>query len=131
MSMIRNRDIENYLIYLLEIKSICVYACISKKFHEFMTTHLLYKTLMIYKKCNKKYNNNKILIWASVNGHLEVVKYLVYLGTNIRAKDDYVVRWASKNGRLEVVKHLVSLGANIRARDDYAVKWASENGCLG
>ena len=68
MSIIRNRDIESYLIYLLEIKSIFVYACISKNFHEFITVHSLYKALAIYKKCNEKYHHDKILFWASTNG---------------------------------------------------------------
>ena len=98
MSIIRNRDIENYLIYLLEIKSIFVYAGVSKNFHNFITVHSLYKTLAIYKKCNEKYHHDKILFWASTDGYLEVVKYLVSLGTNIKAENDYVVIWASENG---------------------------------
>ena len=61
--------------------------------------------------------------YASLNGHLEVVKYLVSLGGNIRAQNNQAFRRATRNGHVEVVKYLVSLGGNIRA-DGYTVRLA-------
>ena len=72
--------------------------------------------------------NDQPLIWASRNGHLDIVKYLVGKGANIHADDDEALRLASHYGHLEVVKYLVEKGANIRARDDYALKYARRNG---
>ena len=76
------------------------------------------------------------LIYASVNGRLEVVKYLVSQGANIDGKDNddwTALIWASQNGRLEVVKYLASQGAKINAKDDddwTALMRASQNGHL-
>jgi ankyrin repeat protein len=60
------------------------------------------------------------LSYASQNGHLEVVKYLVEQGANIHAKDDLALREASLNGHLEIVKYLVEKEANIHAENDAA-----------
>ncbi len=68
--------------------------------------------------------------WASVKGHLEVVKFLVLEGADIHAENDESVIWASSNGHLEVVKFLVSEGADVNAENDWAVIWASSNGHL-
>ena len=49
------------------------------------------------------------LIQASINGHLETVKYLCQNGANVNEKDDYgytPLICASKNGHLEIVKYL-------------------------
>ena len=73
---------------------------------------------------------NKALLWASENGHLEVVKFLESKGADIRADNDCAIRWASFNDHLEVVKFLESKGADIRAYDDYAINWASFGGHL-
>ncbi len=75
--------------------------------------------------------NDYALIWASKNGHLDIVKYLISAGANIHAYNDYALRMASLNGHLEVVKYLVELkpdGANIHASDDYALRLASRYG---
>ena len=91
----------------------------------------------LYKEGNlKKHitdeNKYDVLSWASISGHLELVKYLVEkCGTDIRANDDYAVKWASENGHLEMVKYLVEkCGADVRSDNDCAVRWASGNGHL-
>ena len=40
-------------------------------------------------------------------------EYLVSVGADVRVHDDEAVRWASLNGHLEIVKYLVSLGAQL------------------
>ena len=75
-------------------------------------------------------DNDSAVIWASISGHLEVVKYLVSIGADIHAHDDFAVRYASRLGHLEFVKYLVSVGANIHVFNDEAVRDASENGHL-
>ena len=67
-----------------------------------------------------------ILQYASIYGHLDIVKYLVEHGSNIHANNDYALRWASYNGYLDVVKYLVEHGANIHAKNDEALRDADE-----
>jgi ankyrin repeat protein len=73
-------------------------------------------------------NNNYAVQVASMNGHLEVVKYLVSQGADVTA-DTYAVRWAvqvaSANGHLEVVKYLVSQGAPTTAISEKALEYLS------
>ena len=52
---------------------------------------------------------------ASVNGHLDVVKYLHSNGADITADNNYAIGLASENGHLEVVKYLHENGADIAA----------------
>ena len=73
---------------------------------------------------------NKRLIWASTNGHLEIVRLLLDRGAYVQAMDDYALRWASINGHLEVVRLLLDKGADVHADDDDALRWASINGHL-
>jgi ankyrin repeat protein len=80
--------------------------------------------LNIFKK--SKRNINELLFNASLDGSLEVVKYLVEQGADIHDNNDLVLIWA--RGHLEVVKYLVEQGADIHAKNDAALKWASENG---
>ena len=100
-------------------------------------------------------HNDNAVIYASKNGHLDVVKYLVSMGANIRNADyavisasmgghldvvkylvslgadkDCAVEWASMGGHLDVVKYLVSMRANIHADNNCAVRYASANGHL-
>jgi ankyrin repeat protein len=79
-----------------------------------------------------RFNNNNALVYASWNGHLEVVKYLVEeAGANVHVDNDRVLRWASCYGNLDVVRYLVEeTGADIHAVNDYALERASYNGHL-
>lgn len=75
-------------------------------------------------------NANDALRWATVNGDLEVAKYLVALGADVTAYDNLAVCNSSYFGHLEMVKYLVSQGADVTARKNYALRWASANGDL-
>ena len=52
------------------------------------------------------------VIWASRNGHLDVVKFLVSVGSDIHAMDSEAIIYTSSNGHLDVVKFLCSKGVN-------------------
>jgi ankyrin repeat protein len=54
---------------------------------------------------------NEELLWASMYGHLEVVKLLIENGADVRAKDGVALRLASRYGHLEVVRLLIENGA--------------------
>ena len=73
---------------------------------------------------------NEALRFASLNGHLDIIKFLVSEGANIHTNNDYPLRWASRFGHLDIVKFLVSKGANIHVLYDWALRWASANGHL-
>ena len=75
------------------------------------------------------------LIWASLFGHVEIVKELIKAGANVNLQDKYgetALMWASQNGHVEVVKELIdTVGANVELRDkngDTALMWASHGG---
>src|SRR6056297_2162609 len=82
--------------------------------------------------------DNKALIWASDNGHIEVVKYLceTYGLTieDIRSLDNEALRRASEEGHIEVVKYLYETYLltfeDIRSRYNNALRWASQYGHL-
>lgn len=55
------------------------------------------------------------LIWASVMGHLRVVKFLVESGAHLEDRDQYdqtALFAAAKRGHADVVKYLLAQGAN-------------------
>jgi len=67
-------------------------------------------------------DKNTALIWASQNGHLEVVKLLVVYRANVNEKDkngNSSLLSASLNGHLEVVKFLLANGANLNDKGKY------------
>ena len=74
--------------------------------------------------------NNSAIFYASVRGHLEVVKYLVGIGADFQANYNEAVRMASAFGHLEVVKYLVEMGADFQDLGNCAVRFASLNGHL-
>ncbi len=55
--------------------------------------------------------NSKILIAASEDGNLDVVKYLVSQGADIHADKDWALGLAAENGHLAIVKYLKLQGA--------------------
>lgn len=71
------------------------------------------------------------LISASLNGNLDVVKFLLDKGVDIHTQNDEALLSACYDGNLETVKLLLKYGANIHARDRdglNAVNIAYENG---
>ena len=74
------------------------------------------------------------LIYASVNGSLDIVKNLIKQGADINAQDDYdgtALMYASIEGYLEIVKYLIDNGADVNTQDDYgetALMYASRRG---
>jgi ankyrin repeat protein len=60
------------------------------------------------------------LIYASENGHLNVVKFLVDKGANIHTQEEKPLILACQDGYIDVVKFLVDKGANIHSRNEYA-----------
>ncbi|EAY12363.1 hypothetical protein TVAG_245950 [Trichomonas vaginalis G3] len=66
-----------------------------------------------------KFGSNS-LIFASENGHLEIVKYLISVGADKDAKneDGYTpLMYASYFGKIGLVQYLISVGANKEAKD--------------
>ena len=62
---------------------------------------------------------------ASLNGYLDIVKYLVEHGADPDLGDDETpVVLASSEGHLPIVKYLVEHGVDIHAGDDAALKFA-------
>jgi ankyrin repeat protein len=64
-------------------------------------------------------------IWASRNGHVEVLKLLLDHGANVHAISDWTLRWASQNGHVDVVKLLLDHGADVHADNDCAIRWTT------
>jgi hypothetical protein len=73
-------------------------------------------------------DNDKILQYAAIGGHLDIVHLLADNGANIHANDDAAFRKAAGHGHLEVVQYLVKRGANISEYNNMAFQWAVENG---
>ena len=74
------------------------------------------------------YDADGALSYASRGGHLDVVKWLIANGAAIRADDDLPVGWASQKGYLDIVKYLVEKGADIHADGEFALREAAEQG---
>jgi ankyrin repeat protein len=77
------------------------------------------------------YDYNRVLRYASYNGHTEIVKLLLE-DSRVDPSDmyNYAMRWASNNGHNEIVKLLLEDSRVDPSADDYnrAIRWASENG---
>ena len=100
--------------------------------------------LLMVKEClaNSEYVNAKnkygetALIYASQNGHLEIVQCLIENGVNVNAnKRTSNCRWTaliyvSNQGFFEIVKILVKNGADVNIRDENlrtALFWAKND----
>jgi len=72
--------------------------------------------------CDK--DGDTALMWASMYGHIEVVKLLLEAGADVNAKTidgDTALKWASDYGHTEIVKLLLEAGADVNAKD----KWGN------
>jgi ankyrin repeat protein len=79
--------------------------------------------------------HNRLLILASENGYLDIVKQIIYLGADVNANDNNnnitALMEASENGHLEIVQFLITNGADVNASDKYnltALMNAASNG---
>jgi ankyrin repeat protein len=68
------------------------------------------------------------LVYASRQGHADVVALLIERGTDVHADNDSALVNASRMGHDNVVKLLIELGADIHAQDDYALRRATSHG---
>ena len=66
-------------------------------------------------------NGDTALSYAVDEGFIDIFKYLAEHGANIHGNYSYSLRMASKFGHLEIVKYLVEHGANINAEEDAAL----------
>ena len=77
------------------------------------------------------YLDSKLLIYASMNGQLELVKYLIKeQGANIILDENKALRTAYCYGHLEIVKCLIENGADIHSFNGSALRYASGYGHL-
>ena len=61
------------------------------------------------------------LMYASANGHIQLVKYFVGMRVNVNAKDPYgttALMWAAAKGHKQVVEYLLTKGADPSVRRD-------------
>ena len=81
------------------------------------------------------HNMSTPLHWASLRGHLEVVRYLLEHGANVKAQDkdgSMPLHWASRKGRREVIRVLIQHKADANAQDKNKLTplhKASSRGC--
>ena len=89
-----------------------------------------YINLLMYLHRTKNVIPDDAIKWASIKGHLSVVKYLCSVGVDPTVDDNYTIQWASRNGHLSVVEYLRSVGADPTANDNYPIILASNGGHL-
>lgn len=66
-----------------------------------------------------------LLLWASANGHLDIVQLVVSKGANPNLRDMFgntALHNACYNGHLDVVQFLASNGSDLEARDNNGVR---------
>ena len=71
---------------------------------------------------DRSYNNNTALIYASSEGHTEIVELLLDRGADINITNDLgstALMEASRNNRTEIIRLLLDRGADPNIRDDY------------
>jgi len=81
----------------------------------------------------KTFYPTKTLSYASVNGHLEIIReFLKDSRVDPSADNNQAIRFASRNGRLEVVRELLKDSrVDPSANYNYAIRCTSKNGYLG
>jgi ankyrin repeat protein len=65
---------------------------------------------LICRGANITIEDNYLVKYACLEGHLELVKILVENGANLTAENSICIQYACLTGHLEIVKHLVSQG---------------------
>ena len=72
--------------------------------------------------------NNRPLYHACDKEHLDIITFLIKNGANIHLNNDRVLREACKHGKINSVKLLIEHGANIQAKECEAFRWSCSNG---
>lgn len=57
--------------------------------------------------------SNQVIVYAAMNGQLDIVKYLHENGADIEKDDNNALEMAARNGHLDVVKYLHENGADV------------------
>lgn len=91
---------------------------LSKKISRNLDIVFINRVIKIYLKNIKKTdsNGNTLLILASGNGYLEMVKLLIEMGININAVNNdgtTALQIAEENGYNKIVEYLIKQGADI------------------
>lgn len=68
--------------------------------------------------------------WASLNGNLDVIRFLIESGADVTAQDNGALIEAVSGGFLDVVRLLVEKGADVTARNNYPIIEAASIGDL-
>ena len=77
---------------------------------------------------------NTPLMYAALNGHINIVEFLLKKGVNINHKNECgstALMWAALNGHTNIVNLLLDKGANVNIKNtcgDTALKLATYNG---
>jgi len=81
-----------------------------------------------------KYGERNAFVFASANGHLDILKYLIYYRKiHPSLMNNSAINYAAENGHLHIIEFLINLGDPIiRADSDnnYAIRLASAGGYL-
>lgn len=75
---------------------------------------------------DRVFDKNKLLVEASMNGCLDVVKYLVANGADVNTSEGSALCYAVRCENLDTVKYLIENGADVNASDFVALKYACE-----
>lgn len=67
-----------------------------------------------------------ILLWAAINGHLLVIKYLKSIGFDIINNSDIIIGNAILYEHLDIVKYLVEIGVDPFSNGGLAMKFATQ-----
>jgi hypothetical protein len=69
-----------------------------------------------------EYDINRLLIIATDNEYLEMMKYLIENGANIHEDRDYALRCMAHRNNFTMIKYLVEHGANINVYDGTVIR---------
>jgi hypothetical protein len=121
-----NRNLNYDLNFLAEIEERCSFT---QSYQWTSNVHSFYACMfLIQQKVDIHEENDYALVWASRNGHKDVVALLLTHEVNVHARYDYPLRWASEHGHKDTVALLLEHKADVHAKNDCALRWASKNG---